>query len=163
MRLAKLPTGWRVLYRDGTHGACIDGSKLIIHLTADTKYRKSASTVTSLPLVTHYILSPEESLASTIEGDLWMQDICMQLFGVKLELGYAELDGADGFISGAIIAWKTMKSVLNCTFCVTKLIGSAGNSTLKKKFKSKGHKNTAPPTKLADYNFVKLKNSSTHA
>jgi hypothetical protein len=144
MRLAKLPNGWRVLYRDGTHGACIDGSKLIVHLTADTKYRKSASTVTSSPVVTHYILSPEESLASTIAGDLWMQDICKRLFGVKLELDYAESDGADGFISGAIIAWKTLKSVLNCTFHVTKLIGSAGNSTLKKKFNSDGHKNTAP-------------------
>jgi hypothetical protein len=70
--------------------------------------------------------------------------IWKQLFGVKLELDYAESDGADGFISGAIIAWKTLKSVLNCTFHVTKLIGLAGNSTLKKKFICEGHKTTAP-------------------
>jgi hypothetical protein len=144
MELANLPEGYCVLYIDGTHGACSDGSKLIVHLTADTRYRKSASTVTSSPVVTHYILSPEELLASTIAGDLWMQDICKPLFGVKLELDYAESDGADGFISGAIIAWKALKSVLNCTFHVTKLIGSTGKAPLKRKFTSTEHKTTAP-------------------
>jgi hypothetical protein len=99
--------------------------------------------VTSSPVVTHYVLSPEESLGSTIAGDLWMQDISERLFGVKLELDYAESDGADGFISGAIIAWKNLKSVLNCTFHVIKLIGSGGKSTLKKKFLSEEHKITA--------------------
>jgi hypothetical protein len=145
MQLANLPEGCRVLYRDGTHGVCADSSTLIVHLTADTKYRKSQSTVTSTPVVTHYILSKGESLASTIAGDLWMQDICDQLFGVKLDLDYAESDGADGFISGAIIAWKNLKSVLNCTFHVTKLIGSGGKSTLKKKFlcEDKEFKSTA--------------------
>jgi hypothetical protein len=68
MELVKLPEGCCVLYRDGIHGACSNGSKLIVHLTANTKYRKSASTVTSSPVVTHYILSPEELPASTIEG-----------------------------------------------------------------------------------------------
>jgi hypothetical protein len=100
--------------------------------------------VTSLTVVTHNILSPEESLSSTIADDLWMQDISEQLFGVKLDLDNAELNGADGFISGAIIAWKTLKYVLNCTFCVTKLIGSSGKSTLKKKFILEEHKTTAP-------------------
>jgi hypothetical protein len=144
MQLANLPEGLRVLYRDGTHGACKDGSKLIVHLTGDTKYRETASTVTSTPVVTHYIVSPEESLGSTIAGDLWLQDICQQLFGVKLELDYAESDGADGFISGAIIAWENLKSVLNCTFHVTKLLGTTGKSTLKKKFTLEELKKDAP-------------------
>ena len=108
-------------------------SKLIVYLTSDVKYRQGARTVTSSGCTLNYLVSPEESLGSTVAADLWVQDICKLIFGISLDLDFSESDGADGFITGAIVAWTNSISILNCTFHAVKNIGSVTS----KKFKEK--------------------------
>ena len=123
LQLAKLPEGMRVLYRDGTHGTLLCGSKLITHLiSGDIRLRRTHSTVTNSCPAAFYLVSPEEYKYSTISSDIWVKDICRALFGVQLELDRAAPNMAVGFLTGVKAVWKQLKGLLNDCFHVLKKI-----------------------------------------
>jgi hypothetical protein len=141
--VSKLPDGCRIIYRDGTHGTLVDGSKLVVHMVSpDVQERPSQShDVTSKGLVPYYLVSAEEHKYTTISSDVWAKFICDRLFGTTLGFDWAESDGAKGFIYGAIDLWEkqydSLKSVLNCNFHVQQKIGPAKQSELRKKCRTK--------------------------
>jgi hypothetical protein len=91
--------------------------------------------LTSKGLFPYDLVSAQEDKYTTIASDmLWAKFICDRLFGTILGFDWAELDGASGFIYGAINLWKnqydSLKSILNCNFHVQQKIGWAKQSKL---------------------------------
>jgi hypothetical protein len=145
LQLAKLPEGMRVLYRDGTHGTLLCGSKLITHLiSGDIRLRRTHSKVTNSCPAAFYLISPEEYKYSTISSDIWAKDICRALFGVQLELDWAASDMAVGFLTGVKAVWKQLKGILNDCFHVLQKIGPGKGSELRKRCKTQHQKLHAP-------------------
>jgi hypothetical protein len=145
LQLAKLPTGLRSIYRDGTHGTLLCGSKLVTHLVSgDVRHRKSQNKVTSKHAVGFYLITPEEYKNTTIASDMWAKSICHSLFGADLELDWAISDMAQGFLTGVTSVWKKLRSILNCNFHVQQKIGSGRNSELRKKCRTVAQKHRAP-------------------
>jgi hypothetical protein len=145
LQLSKLPAGLRSIYRDGTHGTLLCGSKLVTHLvTGDIRLRKSQNQVTSKNAAAFYLITPEEYKHSTMASDIWAKNICKSLFGADLELDWAISDMALGFLTGVTSVWKKLRSILNCNFHVQQKIGPGNNSELKKKCRT-GHQKTHAP------------------
>jgi hypothetical protein len=145
LQLSKLPEGMRVLYRDGTHGTLLCGSKLITHLiSGDIRLRKTHCSVTNKCPAAFYLIAPEEYKYSTISSDIWAKDICRALFGVQLELDWAASDMAVGFLTGVKAVWKQLKGILNDCFHVLQKIGPGKGSELRKRCKTEHQKEHAP-------------------
>jgi hypothetical protein len=145
LQLAKLPEGMRVMYRDGTHGTLLCGSKLITHLiSGDIRLRRTHCGVTNSCPAAFYLISPEEYKYSTIASDIWTKDICRALFGVQLELDWAASDMAVGFLTGVKAVWKKLKGILNDCFHVLQKIGPGKGSELRKRCKTDHQKEHAP-------------------
>jgi hypothetical protein len=51
-------------------------------------------------------VSAQEVKYTTIASDVWSKFMCDWLFGTTLGFDCAEIDGASGFIYGAIDLWK---------------------------------------------------------
>jgi hypothetical protein len=129
----------------------VDGAKLIVHMVSpDVQERPSQNNdVTSKGLIPYYLVSVEEDKYTTMAPDVWARFICNRLFGTTLDFDWPELDGASGFIYGAIDLWQnqygSLKSILNCNFYVQQKIGPEKQSELRKKCRTKdlGNKTTS--------------------
>jgi hypothetical protein len=158
MQLANLPTGLRSIYRDGTHGTLLDGSKLVTHLVSgDVRLRKTQNKVTSKNAAAFYLITPEEYKHTTMASDIWAKSVCNSLFGADLELDWAISDMAQGFLTGVTSIWKKLSSILNCNFHVQQKIGPGSNSELKKKCRTAHQKQNAPR------NWKNVQNSKSEA
>jgi hypothetical protein len=130
LEVSKLRKGHRIIYRDGTHGTLVDGSKLIVNMVSpDVRSRKSQDKkVTSKAPIGFYLIAPEEYKDTTIAGDIWAKYIVKALFDRDLEFDWAASDGAPSFIYGSISVWKELQ-VLNCNFHKQQLIGTHRKSS----------------------------------
>jgi hypothetical protein len=145
LQVGKLPPGMRVLYRDGTHGILLCGSKLVTHLiSGDVRFRRTHLQVTNSCPAAFYLICPEEYKYSTVASDIWAKDICEALFSIQLEIDWCASDMALGFLTGVKAVWKNLKGILNDCFHVLQKIGPGKNSELRKKCKTEHQKEHAP-------------------